>query len=94
MLLHAWKYSYQLLEPLGQNKNSETWKLGNQTEFVLRVCVYEFVSSSLFVSVRLWESNSFRVRAHPLGKPRLHPCPVNSSLPQHFMVMGFKTLPT
>lgn len=21
---------------------------------------------------------------------RLHPCPVNSSLPQHFMVMGFK----
>lgn len=40
--------------------------------------------------MRLWESSSFRERAQPLGKPRLHPCPVNSSLPQHFMVMGFK----
>lgn len=30
------------------------------------------------------------MHAQPLGKSRLHPCPVNSSQPERFMVMGFK----
>lgn len=37
--------------PAGRVTGTELEKLGNQKEFTRRVCVYEFVSSSLFVSV-------------------------------------------